>query len=466
MSDLNNIDELFRNGIEREYPVDDGLWSAVEAQLPYTSAPKPWYFNLNSIVLGVVLITCSFIQKDNTRASQTNINPEIIKNASTAILTSKSDQLTEITRTSAKELLLRTTPYKTNQPNQSKKAKSPTTKTKITTPPGQTTNASATKVNYDSTPRIKDALRTLKKQSEKIHTKENLAALTLQPISLHKPKEFPLLSTISIVDSFITFDQKAMHYPMLVDCLKYDLKPSSSHSFEVESFYSISIHKSLNNGDNSLLNNKKRGEKAIDFKSTGLNYVKQKKFLVYGLGIQQSTYTERYSYSVNLEKTRINLTYDTTYQLVSGNFNSNGTPVFLIQQEVTENVNEETYSDKVEVIGRNTIKRVGVPLFIGAHKSYQNWMMQVRFSVIPQFIYNLSGNYLANDLNNLTELSETEIKTWSLGNRNDLSLGYTVNEKFVVGAKYSVLNDLNSFTKTYDSKLSGQLIGVWILWKL
>lgn len=465
MSDLNNIDELFRNGIEREYHVDDGLWSAVEDQLPYTSAPKPWYFNLNSIVLAVVLITCSFIPKDNTRASQTNINPEASKNTSTATLTSKSDQLTKITKTFTKESLLQTTPYKTNRPNPSAKVKSPTTKTKITTPLGQTTNASATKVNYDSQPRIKNKLRTLTEQPKKIQMKENLAAFTSKQISLHKPEEFPLLSTIPIVNSFITFDQKTMHYTMLVDCLKYDLKPSPSHSFEVESFYSISINKSLNNGDNSLLNNKENREKAIDFKSTGLNYVKQKKFLVYGLGIQQSTYTERYRYPVDLEKTRINLTYDTTYQLVSGNFNSNGTPVFLIQQEVTENANEETYTDKGEVIGRNTIKRVGVPLFIGAHKSYQNWMIQVRFSVIPQFIYNLSGSYLADDLNSLTELSETEIKTWNLVNRSDLSLGYNVNEQFVVGAKYSVLNDLSSFTKTYDSKLSGQLIGVWILWK-
>ena len=465
MSDLNNIDELFRNGIEREYPVDDGLWSAIEAQLPYTSTPKPWYFNLKSIVLAVVLITCSFIPKDNNRVSQTNNNPEARKNTLTAILTSKSAQLTEITNTSAKELLLLTTPSKINRPNPSAKVKSPTTKTIITTPPGQTTNASATKVNYDSKPRIKDKLRTLTEQHEKIQTKENLTASTSKLISMHKPDEFSLLSTIPIAESFITVSPKAIRYPMLVDCLIYDLKPSPSHSFEVESFYSISINKSLNNGDYSLLNNKDNGEKAIDFKGTGLNYVKQKKLLVYGLGIQQSTYTERYSYSVDLEKTRINLTYDTTYKLVSGNFNSNGTPVFLIQQEVTENANEETYADKGEVIGRNTIKRVGVPLFIGAHKSYQNWMMQVRFSVIPQFIYNLSGNYLANDLNSLTELSETEIKTWNLVNRSDLSLGYNVNEQFVVGAKYSVLNDLSSFTKTYDSKLSGQLIGVWILWK-
>ncbi|MFT6165394.1 MAG: hypothetical protein ACJASF_000073 [Vicingaceae bacterium] len=140
-------------------------------------------------------------------------------------------------------------------------------------------------------------------------------------------------------------------------------------------------------------------------------------------------------------------------------------PVFLIEQEITENQNTEKFTSKDVVGGLNTFKWIGLPLFVGVQKSFQNWQAHARFSIISHYSYHQSGYYIGNDLNSLNALSEKNLNTFHFSNRNDLSVGYNFHEQFAIGAKYSMLRDLNSFTKEYDSQLKSQLIGVWIMWK-
>ena len=214
-----------------------------------------------------------------------------------------------------------------------------------------------------------------------------------------------------------------------------------------------------------MINAKRDGETSIEFTSLGLNLIGQKKFLIYGIGIQQSRYSERFAYNIDVEKSRLVSSFDTNYRVINGNYNSNGTPVFLIKQEITENQNTEEFTSKDVVGGLNTFKWVGLPIFVGVQKSFLNWQVQARFSIIPQYSYHQSGYYIGNDLNSLNTLSETNVNTFHFSNRNDLSLGYSFHEQFAVGAKYTLLRDLNSFTKAYNSQLKSQLVGIWIMWK-
>ena len=66
--DNSKIDQLFREGLKKNYPVDSNLWAAVETQLP--SSPKrmvPWYFSLNGIALAFVLLMSAMISTDTVR---------------------------------------------------------------------------------------------------------------------------------------------------------------------------------------------------------------------------------------------------------------------------------------------------------------------------------------------------------------------------------------------------------------
>lgn len=474
MNEKDNIDELFRNGIDKQYPVDEGLWAAVESQLPLSHTPKiPWYYSLNSILLVAVLLTCSFIPKDNTR-TLANTTHKINNNAEveadfTSILTKETTKLKsnnqpqQLTNTNSE-------PIKAEE----KPAITPTTKKGV--------KNSAIKLKLEESKQLaqgENTTNTDKKVKKPIKT-----PYTIQSKSINKTGTFssfnnneaesnqanillaqPLLK-IPLLTNFVRTDFNAnLPLPQRTEELNKKQFSKSNYNVEIEALFSAAISKSLKNGEQLLLNAKTDGEYSKQYRSLGINVVKQKKFFIYGIGIQQTQYTERFEYNIDVERTRLVSTYDTNYTVVSGNYNSNGTPVLLIKQDIIENQNKEEYIAKDIVGGLNTFKWVGVPLFVGVQKSLHNWQIQARFSVITQYSYSQSGYYLGNDLNSLNTLSNENINTVHFSNRNDLSLGFSFHEQFAIGAKYAIQQDLNSFTKDYDSRMKNQLIGIWILWK-
>ena len=75
MKENNDIDQLFKNGLQKEYPVDNALWASVESQL--TNQPKGnlWFFNLNTIAIIMILFICAIIPTDSVRTSTINDKP-------------------------------------------------------------------------------------------------------------------------------------------------------------------------------------------------------------------------------------------------------------------------------------------------------------------------------------------------------------------------------------------------------
>tara|TARA_B110000503_G_scaffold143200_1_gene243191 strand:+ start:6784 stop:8163 length:1380 start_codon:yes stop_codon:yes gene_type:complete len=458
MKEMNNIDDLFRKETERHYPVDELLWAAVESQLPINDRPKtPWVYSLNTIVLLAVLLTCSFIPKDNSRTTKsapvtlhtnspkTTINQtyETKENVSTVNNKSRTSSIIESEPKQPKESnpTIATERYETE--HQVDKSSSTTIRRQT-----QTFGSATNKLNSFNS----------KSSSIRIENKKFTSTKHLEVDRV--------LISIPLLTDFVELDPKVLTVKPITS-KKLNKYPStkSYYNVEFEALFSVALSKSLNNGEQGLMNTKRDGETSIEFKSLALNFIGQKKFLIYGIGIQQSQYSERFAYNIDVEKSRLVSSYDTNYRVINGNYNSNGTPVLLIEQEITENQNTEEFISKDVVGGLNTFKWIGLPLFIGVQKSFQNWQAQARCSIIPQYSYHQSGYYVGNDLNSLNALSEQNVNTFHFSNRNDLSLGYSFHEQFAIGAKYSMLRDLNSFTKEYDSQLKSQLIGVWIMWK-
>ena len=460
MKEKNNIDELFLKGTERHYPVDEALWAAVESQLPMNNTPKtPWYYSLNSISFLVVILTCSFIPKDNSRTTefaQVNLNTNSPNLPTTEISEAKENT------TSIKTATLATS---NSEPEVhqliEKKSSIQQEKEALETPDY---NISKTKIRKQS---VNMSFATISSEIKPVnYTTISKGFDNKKPTSINSRKFNTSLMSIPRISDFINMDVQSLTLaPKGSEELKKHPSSKSFYKVELETLFSTAITKSLKNGEQELIDAKTDGESSVEFRSFGLNFIGQKQFFIYGIGIQQAQYSERFAYNIDVEKNRLISSYDTSYSLISGNFNSNGTPVLLIKQKITENQNNETYTTKDIVGGLNTFKWVGLPIFIGVQKTFRNWQVQARFSIIPKYSYHQSGYCLGDNLNSLNTISTKNINTLHFSNRNDLSVGYSFHEQFAIGAKYALNHDLNSFTKEYDTQLKSQLIGVWILWK-
>lgn len=485
MSEMNNIDDLFRKGVEQQYPVDEGLWNVVSSQLPVIESHRPmWVFNLNTISLLIVLLGCSFIPKDNSINNYVAIlsndevptkfndnkpekdNQKIISLLNNKPLNSRNPKTSEFpeNQTPAKELNFETTTLSrtTNTPALTSVIQQKIEPKNLINPKQLTQN---------------ERLRIPRKLKRDFSLTSNSKVLSKQSIYISKapnniePKRnersLDIMDPIPFVSySFNDVSLLTSRVPIIKQEKTRRPKASSLYSIELESLFQFQLSKDISSDNQQLADVKRQGEKSLKQNIIGLNVVKQKKFLIYGAGIQHSTFKEKFNYQIDIEKNRINLSYDTSYQLVSGNFNSNGTPVFLIRQEIEEVQTDEKYIAEDRIVGINTFKRVGVPLFVGFQKTHKNWMAQVRFSAIPQYFYNATGNYVRKDLNSIQSFeNSSQIKRFNIANRNDLSLGYGFHEQFAIGIKYSLFQELTSFTTNYDSKVNSQLLGVWLLWK-
>ena len=97
MSDLKNIDEIFKNGAEKQYPVDEILWAEASSQLdavyPVRKANKGWiYISLALLVsVGIIYGISSLMKKDNSvseSVSQTEIKNTQAANSNKAEIAS------------------------------------------------------------------------------------------------------------------------------------------------------------------------------------------------------------------------------------------------------------------------------------------------------------------------------------------------------------------------------------------
>lgn len=480
MKDNNNIDELFRKGMEHHYPFDEHLWAAVEGQLPRQQVrPVLWIFNLNSIALILMLFACAMIPTDNTRADRLNILSENSHPSNTTFLKKSTNiSLNDLTTNQKTEKENNTRTPNSNGVNQSFKQNTSSVK------PSQQKRETNVLENISPQPTTNNtSVRTVNKLSLINSDTEKENSLFSHSQSGDQSKEKSKLSLDTRKKGSKAFNQKLdfinslgfevlnssnllLGNPSFAVNKSERVPPRSSYYVELEMNQDINVEKRLTSSNQDLQKLKQDNEKSLSQTLIGLNFIKQRKSFIYGVGVHHSKYTERVSYLVDKEALGYNISYDTSYQLVSGNFNSNGVPVFLINQEINEVRNPTTVIINDEITSINTFKRIGIPVFIGVQQDYKNWVAELRSSLSFNYLYQSQGIYLTDNLDQVENInSGAQLESMILGNKNDLSIGYSFYEQFALGARYSLYQDLSSFTTGYESRIRNQSIGVWILWK-
>jgi hypothetical protein len=236
--------------------------------------------------------------------------------------------------------------------------------------------------------------------------------------------------------------------------------------YEIEFNRSISNNKRLGNIDQELKEYKENREETSSMSNIGLNIFTDHKYFQFGIGLHFSKYSEKLNYLVDAPGIAYDVNYDTTYKVVNGNFNSNGTPVLLIERNIEESITERGIIVKKEVYLRNEFERFQVPIYAGIHKAYGRFYGNLRTSINLNYSIQQTGAYIDGDLNRIQNFeAKKQVNQLVIGNTSSASLGYSINEFFVLGTRFNYETDLTSFTKDYSSKFNQYGLGVWLMWR-
>jgi hypothetical protein len=83
MEEKNNIDQLFKQGLNQNFPVDANLWGQVESQIPPIKSGRKgfWIFNLNSLLVVGLLSISMLLNSDNSIPSSIELEDSEYINA-------------------------------------------------------------------------------------------------------------------------------------------------------------------------------------------------------------------------------------------------------------------------------------------------------------------------------------------------------------------------------------------------
>ena len=524
MEENNKIDQLFREGMEQEFPFDEKLWADVEGSLPSNSIGRGglWVFNLNSIALFMILFVCAVIPTDTVKrpfeidgkiansknlkagsnTSNLNTTEEQTSNEKDNLNASEiSNDKLENSNNDLKSIAEKTTesvdqsPLNLNDENKTVLTSSSKTVKTGNSPISETSSVAANSELQKK--KDKDVIRQMKsaavidsgKYPTNIPSSElssNIEPKLKQSNYANKSNETDkkdlnsssdLLKIPQVFKSLkIDFIEPLGYYsltnnlqtsltPLSKDLKKRNLKKGFYYA-ELEISQSFSISKQLSGSNDDFINYKKENEQSLEQTNYGLNLFKQHKMLTYGAGLHYSVYSERVNYTLPKEVEGFTITFDTTYQVVNSNYNSNGTPVYLIEEQVNEIYNPALLVVDDRVVSINTFKRLRVPVFVGLQKSFSNWVTEIRTALVVNYLMEEEGIYINDGFDNIRSINNgKQTNHFVLGNKNDISLGFSLNEFFVIGGRYSYEQDLSSFTKEYNSRINSHSLGLWILWK-
>lgn len=509
MKENNEIDELFKAGIQQEFPVDPALWAAVEGQLNQAAPMQRgrWFFSLNTIALLVVLFACATIPTDNVRTntlhrgtsslllpkqittettSSNETEPNTFNTNTSSINTLNNKQTATTLNPSNKTTKTSTENSSTSVPSSYKKeerkknvavVQSLSIASTSINEKSENNNIAQTKVQAIDkvilTETENQQNKTLKREpsalSKSVVEKPALLAKKEQILPSLSLKEYPMvyIPSLKLKDEYVPSNAVP-----LAPTIEYRLKQfqntrkAPSYFIELESSFSITSSKKLKGDNDAFIQYKEANETSRRNNSYGLNVIRQHKYLTYGLGLQFSKYTEQVNYTVDKEALGYLISYDTTYRVVNDNFNSGGTPVLLIEEQINERKSPITLIVDDQIVATNTFKRLQIPLFVGIQKSYNNWSAELRTALTVNYLFEQNGFYISEDLKRVESFENQErFNKFNFGSRSNFSIGYALNEFVVIGSRFSYAFDINSFTKNYDSRLSSQSLGLWMMWR-
>ena len=465
MKNEHNIDELFRQNIQKEYPYDAKLWAQVEGSLPPASTNKtPWYMNLNSILVVGILLLCALIPTDTVKTSVQTIEPiSIYSNLNTP-----SNNITS-----------------SNEPNSYEKFSSHSEKNYPIDPVDNNAETSSNLPSYETKQPFNQVVSAIEKQPSVSNNKVNLNKVLdnnhskeeqffeFAPSFASKkvrnnlqqtifPSSIKEMVSLPFVIQTTSLDQNAVKKILGADRIR---KTPILPFYELIASTSLNIDKKIEENNNEFVQFKRDNESSIRESGFGINFVKSKKILTYGAGIHKSVYSERISYPLTVSKEGFETIFDTTYTIVNGNYNNNGTIVLLIEEQVSQTQRPIVYEQEEVFTTQNSIKRIQLPFFIGVHKQIGSFLCELRTGLAANYIYYQSGVYINESLDKIHPIESSELNVFMLSNNNSISLGYGLNEFISIGSRLAYHQDISSFTKDYNSRLSSTQLGIWIQWK-
>ncbi len=481
----NELDELFRSGLDTKYPVDQSLWSAVEPSLPTPSnGGGLWVFILNGIAIASVLFIGNYIT-ENTKSLQATEIKKVATYAEIAkdnklevqeelIITANENQGTPITNTPQEEKI---------DDVQEKELTSQISYTDVAPIKNENSiNGKLLTRNEYIKENTIDAASTVK---QGIDSNRSFLSATTPPIIMEGRLIADIASSQAKSGSgkymnanFLRPIDLALPLSIIEPSTLLHLTPKKNETYfqpnksiqfsQFELVYSRSLitKKSVSGLSEAVIDLKANAEQNSSVTTIGLNLINHHKWLTYGIGVHYFKQEERVQYDIIDGEIRNVTSYDTTYNIVNTNYSSNGHPVILIENKINQ-VNTPTYVEfGNRLIGTNIFERIQVPVFIGASKQIRHWTAELRTGLVANYSLHQSGAYINEDLNELVGFEgRNQFNDLILSQTNNISIGYQLNETFSVGGRLNYEFDLTSVTTDYNSRLRTTRGGVYIVYR-
>ena len=455
MEEKNNIDELFQQGLKQDFQYDENLWNQVESSLPNASKSHRgfWHFPLNSLWV-LALLSISMILKTDT---DIDVKPKLSINENESINT-ENTQLSSLSEVDTKQVRIENKTIKPIENNSKGNALTANTNqqislTNIASRESEVSNATGISQKIDRLKR-KDKTLVLPKNTAIMNSELMVAEveLTLEPLFLLNSLPY-------------RYEKQEIIQAKGVEN-KNKLYKKRQYYYEIEASRSVVLNKEVSIQNPTLESYRIQAEKSNSSTNVGINLLTNYQFLQFGIGIRHSKYSERVSYQVNASGIGYDVSFDTSYYVVNGNYNSNGVPVILIRQEVERIETEKGITVRKDVFFRNEFERIQVPIIVGAQKFIGRFYGNIRTSINLNYSLQQSGAYISNDFNRINSFEEgNQIKQFVISNTYAASIGYSLNEFVLIGTRFNYEKDLNSFTKEYSSKFNQYGLGLWLMWR-
>ncbi len=467
MEQNNQIDELFRNGLSKEYPYDPNLWNQLESELPLDSKPRAWYFNLNSLLILTLSVISLVLKSDNnmpySQTEEVGIDTQKVK----VEAVTKETHADKVNNSTAKKQI------KTSDDEVSTDSKTSNVNTSTISHKSQANIPNKTK-KIDSQNNLKLS------KSAVLHTNNSLSNVKNETSTNNLSYHQSIINknALNNDEQFNDILSPLNFKPLWIEQYLLNAAPqnktqkfknplrSSSNVYEIEMNRSFIAEKQIKNLNSSIEPYRSDRESVAHNFQFGLNTIKHKKNWLYGIGVRYNSYVESMRYDVLGKNTVYDIDYDTSYKVVNGSFNSNGVPVLLIERNITENRSSREVNVYKPHLYRNEIKRLQVPIFIGLHKSFGNIYTSLRGGLALNYTYRAIGGYINESQTEVVSFSEAKaLNEFVIGQHLNANFGYSLNEYFVIGLRSSYESDVTSFTKDYESKFSNYNLGIWLMWR-
>lgn len=479
MKEEENIDHLFREGVQSEFPFDEKLWSQVEKDLPKADERKfGWLYYLNGIlILGIHFFVIGFNDPfipENPAVNTSKIQSDYPSESNNLI----AENLNSAEESNQPEIhqktgiaVNRTTTIEANQNNLKQETSKPEN---IGFPEENTEERKASQFPDESSTTSKDIKRENQDLSDEYYserTGDGFKRDQENPLVEVAEEEAKHQSVLNVLDKLnllgFRINQSDMDpSPLFETNTVADLPKNKSYFIELQYRQSLSIDKEISSLSPNLEGLRKESEKLKSANQFGFLILNNWGKFEFGVGARYFELVERVNYNINdVEVTNTDIN-DTTYVLLDQNFSQNGNNVWLIE----ERINSYTLVDKTNFSKNytyeNSFEFIQIPATIGYNYNWKRYVLGLRAGLSMNFLISSEGGYIDEDGRRINSFENSDpLNTFSLSSEASFRIGYGLNEFISLGTDLNYQTNLNSMTNDYKTNLRGSYIGLWIYFK-